>query len=235
MKPASAARGLVNGWLLASGTLSAFTGFLIQIHFHMQRTTGAVWGLAQPNWSLIHQIVSFAMLGFVGWHLWLNRKPLLALLGRPAAWSREVNLIVVLFFVAVATSLAAWMTWLFFADWAVERALVEIHDKATVPLAVLLVLHTWRRRTRLFRRPLLLPERHEWIHPCRATGREQSGQERDRQDDADGPRERPGIVRGHAEQETRHQPSAEPRQGDAGCDARDGDHQRLAQDHPDDG
>ena len=58
MKPASTARGLVNGWLLASGALSAFTGFFIQIHFHMHRTTGTVWGLAQPTWSLIHQIVS---------------------------------------------------------------------------------------------------------------------------------------------------------------------------------
>jgi hypothetical protein len=145
-------RWLVNSALLLTGIASMFTGFLIQTHYHMGRSTGAVWGCGHAAWAIVHQLASFAFLAAVAWHLSLNWKPLISLCTRRGAW-RSLGFFVTMFFLlAAVTALAAWVAFMFLGQRSVEKVLVEIHDKVTIPLSVLLLLHVVKRRARLFRR-----------------------------------------------------------------------------------
>ncbi|MGC4118235.1 MAG: DUF4405 domain-containing protein [Myxococcales bacterium] len=142
-----AARRLVNPALLAAGTVSVATGLLLQISFHMHRDISRVWGLDHRAWNLVHQAGSWALLALVVWHLSLNWKPLRALFDRPAA--KTTFLLVLVFASATVTALAAWLSLHALEQHHAERMAIEIHDKLTLVLSILLVLHTWQRRRRL--------------------------------------------------------------------------------------
>jgi hypothetical protein len=115
------------------------------------RTTRLVWGLRYSAWAIIHQVCSALMLVIVAWHLWLNRKPLFAWLKRASQWRRQAPTFFALFTFAVVTAMAAWIAGKLLDSKAVEHALVEIHDRVVIPMSVLMVMHTWRRRARLLR------------------------------------------------------------------------------------
>ena len=152
----AALRGSINVGLLVAGTLTLVSGFLIQVSYHLRHAVSAgraVWGWDYPTWALFHQISSAALLAFVAWHLYLNRKPLLAILKRKGAWRRQGPILFVTFTAAVTTALLAWAVAVGFNHHLAERALVEIHDKIVIPMSVLLVLHVWQRRSRLPPRP----------------------------------------------------------------------------------
>jgi len=145
-------RGLLNVGLLVAGTASLPSGFLIQLTYHMGHGVWAgrsVWGWDYPTWALVHQLSSAALLAFAAWHLYLNRKPLLAILKRNGAWRRQGPILFATFAAAVATALLAWAVGHGFNHHFAERALVEIHDKVVLPMSVLLALHVWQRRSRL--------------------------------------------------------------------------------------
>ena len=82
------------------------------------------------------------------WHLWLNRKPLLALLKHGDQRRRQARTLFVLFTLAVVTALLAWITGKLFDGNLVERGLVEVHDNLVIPMAILMVMHIWQRRAR---------------------------------------------------------------------------------------
>ncbi len=150
-----ARRRFINLTLLMAGTASLVSGFLIQGCYHMQHGAGdgrTVWGWDRPTWAVFHQLSSAVVLAFVAWHLWANRKPLLAILNRPGAWRRQGPLLFAVFAIAVATALSAWIVGAIFASRSTEHALVEIHDKIVLPMSVLLLLHAWKRRSRLLPR-----------------------------------------------------------------------------------
>jgi hypothetical protein len=144
-------RRLVNWYLLLAGVACVFSGFLVQVHYHMAAATSAVWGHGYAAWGMIHQLASLAFLTGVAWHLSLNWRPLLACFARGRAWRKLGFFVVAIFLPATATALAAFVAFMVFGHRAVEKALVEIHDKLALPLFVLLVLHAWQRRSRLFR------------------------------------------------------------------------------------
>jgi hypothetical protein len=149
-------RRWLNLGLLATGVVSAVSGFLIQFTYHMHhgaaaRATRLVWGLGYAAWALVHQISSALMLGIVVWHLVLNRKPLFAMLTRGSAWRRQAPHFFALFTVAVITALGAWGAGTLFSSNHTEHTFIEIHDKIVIPMAVLMVIHIWQRRARLLR------------------------------------------------------------------------------------
>lgn len=149
-------RRLLNLGLLGTGLLSTVSGFLIQFTYHMHhgaavRATRMVWGLGYPAWAVVHQVSSGLMLILALWHLWLNRKPLLALLKNAGRGRRQGRALFVLFSLAVVTALVAWTAGTLFDGNLVERALVEVHDKIVIPMAILMVMHIWQRRVRLLR------------------------------------------------------------------------------------
>lgn len=141
--------------LLTTGLVSLLSGFLIQICYHMTHATSpgagrTVWGWDYPTWALLHQVSSAAWLAFTVWHLYLRRKPLLALIGRTRAWRRCSTLLFATFAFAAATALSAWAAAELVGHQLTERALIEVHDKLVLPMSLLLVLHVWQRRARLF-------------------------------------------------------------------------------------
>jgi hypothetical protein len=149
-------RGSINVSLLVAGTLSLVSGLLIQVSYHMGHAVSAgrsVWGWDHPTWALFHQVSSAFLLAFAAWHLYLNRKPLLAILKRSGAWRRQGPILLATFTAAVTTALLAWAAAVAFDRHLAERALVEIHNKIVIPMSVLLALHVWQRRSRLLSRP----------------------------------------------------------------------------------
>jgi hypothetical protein len=152
---AAARRASINVSLLVAGTASLVSGFLIQVSYHMNHRVSAgrtVWGWDYPTWALFHQISSAALLAFAAWHLYLNRRPLLAILKRNGAWRRQGPILFATFAAAITTALSAWAAAVGFDHHLAERALVEIHDKVVIPMSVLLALHVWQRRFRLLSR-----------------------------------------------------------------------------------
>jgi hypothetical protein len=144
-------RGGLSLGLLIAGTASTVSGFLIQFVYHVGhalRGTRLVWGWSYATWVTFHQVSSLALLGLAVWHLVLNRKALLAILKRRSAWHRQVPLLFALFALATVIALVAWGA----PTTSAEHLLVEIHDKLVIPMAALLLVHVWQRRTRL-RRP----------------------------------------------------------------------------------
>ncbi len=158
MKPRSGAlRSLLNVGQLVAGVASAVSGFLIQFCYHMGHgasggVTRIVWGWGYATWALFHQLASAAMLAIAVWHLYLNRKPLLALLKRAGAWRRQGPIFFATFAFAALTALAAWTVAGASGNRLAEHGLVEIHDKVVIPMSVLLALHIWQRRSRLLPR-----------------------------------------------------------------------------------
>jgi hypothetical protein len=153
---AASLRASLNAGLLVAGALSMVSGFLVQVRYHMGHGASAgriVWGWPYPTWALFHQISSAAMLALATWHLYLNRKPLLAILSRNGAWRRQGPFLFSTFAAAVATALLAWAAAVGFDHHFVERVFVELHDKIVIAMSVLLVLHVWQRRSRLLSRP----------------------------------------------------------------------------------
>ena len=146
-------RWLCNTGLLLSGIASTASGFLLQIHYHMGHATSAVGGYGYVVWSRFHQLASFALVLAVAWHLFRNGKPFWALVHRRAAWRKQVMIFTLVFLLALTTASAGVVAFLVFDHRTVERIFVEIHDKIALPLFVLLVLHTWSRRSRLYGRP----------------------------------------------------------------------------------
>ncbi len=150
---ARAGRRCINLGLFATGVASAASGLLIQARYHIGHgrgpgEAGSVGGWSYPAWALVHQIASGLLLGLVTWHLYLNRKALLAVLTRNGAWRRQGPILVVLFALAVLTALSALSAGIS-DDHVVEHRLVEIHDKVVLPVSILLALHVWTRRSRL--------------------------------------------------------------------------------------
>jgi hypothetical protein len=145
-------RWKLNMVLLVAGAATVFSGFLVQIHFHMHRTRGAVWGLDHAEWNLLHQLASFTFLCAMAWHLAMNWKSFLVCWSPRRTWRRMGFYLAVTFGLAVVTALWALSAFLLVGHGLLENTLVEIHDKVTIPLSVLLLVHGWQRRGRLFRR-----------------------------------------------------------------------------------
>lgn len=149
-------RRWLNLGLLTTGVVASVSGFLIQIEYHMHHGDAAgdtrlVWGLGHAAWTLVHQTSSALLMGIVVWHLVLNRKPLFALITRGGAWRRQSPHFFALFALAVLSALVAWSAGKLFDSIHTERALIEIHDKVVIPMAVLMIIHIWQRRARLLR------------------------------------------------------------------------------------
>jgi hypothetical protein len=68
---------------------------------------------------------------------------------RNGARRRQDLIFFAMFTLAVTTALCAWGVAMIFDDHVAERMFVEIHDKVTIPMSILMALHLWNRRSRL--------------------------------------------------------------------------------------
>lgn len=163
---------LINNLLLVSGLLMTFSGLVLQIGFHMGGsgnhqidaheaqfrsihyeqlrvidTTKIVCGFNYTDWSTIHKyvIVFFSLLmiyhTYVHWK-WYKGVFTKHLIGK----NRQVIILSALFLLVAVTGLVPWVIDLSGGKSTLRMLFIEIHDKITLILIVMFILHIYKRR-----------------------------------------------------------------------------------------
>lgn len=146
-------RSLLNLASLLFGFASAASGLTLQVRYHLRheaRIAAAGWDYT--TWSLLHKLTSVVLLALIVLHVFVNWKWL------RTTWTkglfhkhRQLVTLSFLFLTAAITGMGAWALGFLNFEQSKERLIVEFHDKITLVLTLLLVLHVWSRRRRLVR------------------------------------------------------------------------------------
>jgi hypothetical protein len=159
----------VNNLLLLSGIITALSGLVIQIGYHMGGEHGPVaygadphssgiqqtrvidpdeivWGINYTSWSLIHKVAIVLFLILVIYHFcvhWKWYKNVFAkhLLRK----NRQVIVLSALFLLVALTGLIPWLIHLSGNDNGFRMILIEIHDKVALLLIIYMFLHISHR------------------------------------------------------------------------------------------
>lgn len=144
-------RFIINLGLLICGLLTAFTGILIQIGYHMGNHGNIdinhyVYGISYSGWSAIHKtsIVALTLLmihHFVQHWKWYKGVITKRLLRK----NRQVLILSLIFIVVALTGLTPWIMSLLPFDGLPRKWFIEIHDKLAILLTIYLVLHITKR------------------------------------------------------------------------------------------
>lgn len=147
------ARTSTNLGLVLFGLASAVSGLTLQIKYHMHHQSRiAAAGWDYPTWSQLHKYGSVALLTLVIAHCIVNWKWLRLTWTKGRLHQHRLFVVLSLLFISSAfTGLGAWSLGGLGFTLAAERIVVEVHDKLTLFLVVLLVQHVWSRRRRLIR------------------------------------------------------------------------------------
>lgn len=142
---------IVNLGLLVSAPITAFSGLLIQIKYHMGNhgdiaINDRVCGLSYNGWSNVHKVAvvlfSILVIYHVLWHWkWYGmviRKKLIAK-------NMQVLTLSVLFVLVALTGFIPWSIDILDGDEILRKIILEIHDKLTLILTVYLALHVIKR------------------------------------------------------------------------------------------
>jgi hypothetical protein len=144
---------LINGiGLLFAGSAMAFSGFLIQLKYHIghhnaiEKATNAVLGINYLGWSSLHKIsiIIFSMLMIfhlahhLKWYTTIIRKKLIA------KNKLMVALTAVFIFVAI-TGYIPWFINLSGGSDLARKAFIEVHDKFVFILSLFLIIHSAKK------------------------------------------------------------------------------------------
>ncbi len=142
---------IVNLELFFFGLAMSFSGFLIQIKYHMGHHGGmdknsSVLGLNYFSWTDIHKIsvILFSLLmilhitGHWKWYTTVIRKKFF---GK----NRQVLTLSVIFLLVASTGYVPWLIHLTGGTGNIHEIFVEIHDKIAIILFVYLILHVIKR------------------------------------------------------------------------------------------
>lgn len=144
-------RFIVNLGLFIFGIVSAFSGMLIQVKYHMGNhgniaINDLVFGIHYHGWSVFHKI-SIAVLSFLMiYHIYHHWKWYKAVVTKRLFTKNQQVLIFSLLFVLVAiTGLTPWFIDMMNGDELVRKIFIEIHDKLAIILTIYLILHIINR------------------------------------------------------------------------------------------
>ncbi len=123
-----------------------YTGLLLQGEYHMhgQPDWYRVWGLDRSGWLLLHKISAVISLTGITAHCLLHRKVITATVKRifKSNSRTKVLLSFYLLLVYIPASLTALVAWAMFKNGDSARfLLLEVHDKLTLLLIILAVVH----------------------------------------------------------------------------------------------
>lgn len=126
--------------LLLSTMVLIFTGLSIQIRYHMGNhshieASDTFIGMGYHTWSLMHKTVSVIFAVMVIIHIYLQRKFL--------KHNRKTAIILILAITAL-TGFLAWCCSFSESMELVRKALIEIHDKITLILSLVMTVHLLR-------------------------------------------------------------------------------------------
>lgn len=146
-------RFLVNSLLLVFGVVSAFSGLLIQVKYHMgsngdpaTMNGSAALGLNYNEWAVVHKITIVVFTLLVIYHLihhWKWYKGVF--LKRRFAKNQQVLIFSILFVLVAITGFIPWFIDLSDGNQFLRKLVMEIHDKLALILTVYLVLHIKKR------------------------------------------------------------------------------------------
>lgn len=126
--------------LLLSTMALIFTGFAIQFRYHMGNhgyieVNDTFIGMGYHTWSLMHKTISVIFAVTVTVHIYLRRKFL--------KHNRKTAIILILTITAL-TGFFAWCCSFSESMELVRKALIEIHDKITLILSLVMIVHLLR-------------------------------------------------------------------------------------------
>jgi NAD-dependent dihydropyrimidine dehydrogenase PreA subunit len=138
---------IINLSLVVAATAMVFSGFLLQIKYHMGQHEGIghsmeYLGLNYYCWSDFHKIsiVVFSLL--IGFHTFLHLNWYKTLIRKNLpAKKKQVIILTVLFFLVAVTGYLSWIIHLTNGSEMTRNFFIELHDKLTLFLFVFLLLH----------------------------------------------------------------------------------------------
>ena len=141
----------LNPLLLIAGICCAVSGMLLQLCFHMghggRGPWHTVWGLCYHTWSGVHQVTSLLLFVGVVLHLLRHGRWLRRIISRRSVGKHaQVAALTVVFVLAAALGFYAWGISMVPHAAGARHLFIEIHDKITLVLIVLLGMHVWKRR-----------------------------------------------------------------------------------------
>lgn len=141
----------LNLGLLLFGILMAFSGFLLQIGYHMGNhgeidTSNVVYGLDYYGWSDTHKISILLVSVFVIFHIILHWKWYMTIVRKKlVSKNRQVITLTIIFILVAITGYLPWLIKLGGGSELTRKMFLEIHDKITLVLIVYLILHVTKR------------------------------------------------------------------------------------------
>ena len=138
--------------LLPSGFFTLFSGFLLQIKYHMGRLpkTTEVLSADYYDWATIHKYSSVAFFIIICVHIYLHKEWYISLFRKiPVKRDRSSRVALIL----IVTALFGFIPWgqsiinslLGHTSPVSERIFVEIHDKLGILLMIKVIIHLWKR------------------------------------------------------------------------------------------
>jgi ferredoxin len=142
---------IVNIGLLIIGFAMSFSGFVIQLKYHMGHNSGlesynSVLGLGYHNWTNIHKtsIIIFSIL--ITHHIFKHLKWYKTIINKNLFSRHRLQIILsIVFILVVITGYIPWIINLSGGPDIARKTFIEIHDKITILLFVLLTIHLINR------------------------------------------------------------------------------------------
>ena len=144
-------RFIVNLGLFVFSIITAFSGMLIQIEYHIGNSGNIaindfVFGLNYHDWSVVHKVSIVVLSLFAIYHIYQHWKWYkLVIAKRLFARNQQVLIFSLLFVLVAITGLTPWSIGLLQGDEMQRKAFIEIHDKLAVLLVIYITLHIIRR------------------------------------------------------------------------------------------
>lgn len=142
---------IVNLGLLFSGIAMSFSGFLIQFSFHMghnsvSESVNSVSGIGYDGWAAIHKASIITFSALMLFHFFLHWEWYKTIITRKLAHKNrlQINLLIVFMLTAI-TGYIPWIISITGGSDFARKSFIELHDKITLLLFVLLIIHLAKR------------------------------------------------------------------------------------------
>lgn len=155
---------VINLSLVVTTIVMAFSGFLLQIKYHMGQHEGITHsteflGLNYYGWADFHKIAIVIITLLIGFHTVLHLKWYKTVIRKNLlAKNKQVIILTVLFFLVAITGYLPWFIHMANGSEMIRKILMELHDKLTIFLFIFILIHIfgrfkWFNNTIAFLRP----------------------------------------------------------------------------------
>lgn len=144
-------RFIVNLGLVISGIATLFSGFLIQVKYHMGNQGSIamdddVFEINYKGWSDIHKISIVVLSALMIYHIYQHWNWYKVVIKKKLITkNRQVIILSVVFVLVALTGFIPWFIDSFKDDGMLQKSFIEVHDKLAIILSIYLILHMIKR------------------------------------------------------------------------------------------